>query len=100
MIPRFRRSPGEGNGNPLQYLAWKTPWTEELGGLQPMASQTVRHDLVAKQQRDRTGAVGPFLNCVPRSSRSEFTFSRLYYVDLLSRQAYRIAPPGQLVLLR
>ena len=26
--------PGEGNGNPLQYLAWKSPWTEEPGGLQ------------------------------------------------------------------
>ena len=23
------RSPGRGNGNPLQILAWKTPWTEE-----------------------------------------------------------------------
>ena len=20
---------GEGNGNPLQYLAWEIPWTEE-----------------------------------------------------------------------
>ena len=25
------RSPGEGNGNPLQYLAWRIPWTEEPG---------------------------------------------------------------------
>ena len=25
------RSPGEGNGNPLQYLARRIPWTEELG---------------------------------------------------------------------
>ena len=23
LIPRSRRSPGEGNGNPLQFLAWK-----------------------------------------------------------------------------
>ena len=46
-------------------------------------------DLATKQQqRDRTGAVGPFLSCVPRSSRSEFTFSHLNHVDLLSRQAY------------
>ena len=22
------RSPGEGNGNPLQFLAWEVPWTE------------------------------------------------------------------------
>jgi len=26
-IPGSGRSPGEGNGNPLQYLAWKSPWT-------------------------------------------------------------------------
>ena len=25
-------------------LAWKIPWTEEPGGLQPMESQRVRHD--------------------------------------------------------
>ena len=25
-------------------LAWKTPWTEEPGGLQSMGSQRVRHD--------------------------------------------------------
>ena len=45
-IPRSGRSPGEGNGNPLQYLAWKIPWMEEPGGLQSMGSQRVRHDWV------------------------------------------------------
>ena len=25
-------------------LAWRTPWTEETGGLQSMESQVVRHD--------------------------------------------------------
>ena len=25
-------------------LAWKIPWMEELGGLQSMGSQRVRHD--------------------------------------------------------
>ena len=29
-------SPGEENGNPLQYLAWRIPWTEEPGDLQSM----------------------------------------------------------------
>ena len=28
-------------------LAWKIPWTEELGGLQSMGSRRVRHDLMA-----------------------------------------------------
>ena len=26
-------------------LAWKIPWTEEVGGLQPMGSERVRHNL-------------------------------------------------------
>ena len=25
-------------------LAWRIPWTEELGGLQSMGSQRVKHD--------------------------------------------------------
>ena len=25
-------------------LAWRIPWTEELGGIQPMGSQGVRHN--------------------------------------------------------
>ena len=33
LIPGSQRSPREGNGNPLHNLAWKTPWTEEPGGL-------------------------------------------------------------------
>ena len=36
LIPGLGRSPGEGNGNLLQYFAWRIPWTEELGGLQFM----------------------------------------------------------------
>ena len=43
-IPGLRRSPGEGNGNPLQYLAWRIPWAEEPCWLQSMGSQRVRHD--------------------------------------------------------
>ena len=42
-IPGWGRSPGEGNGNPLQY-SWKIPWTEEPGGLQSTGSQRVGHD--------------------------------------------------------
>ena len=43
------RSPGEGNGNPLQYSCWEIPWTEEPGGLQSMGLQRVRYDLAIKQ---------------------------------------------------
>ena len=38
LIPGSGSSPGEGNGNPLQYLAWKIPWMEEPGRLQSMES--------------------------------------------------------------
>ena len=37
-------SPGEGNGNPLQYSSWRIPWTEEPGELQSIGSQRVGHD--------------------------------------------------------
>ena len=35
-IPGSGRSPGGGNDNPLQYLAWRIPWTEEPGRPQSM----------------------------------------------------------------
>ena len=42
-----------GQENPLEkeiathssILAWRIPWTEDLGGLQSMGSQKVRHNL-------------------------------------------------------
>ena len=51
-IPGLGRSPGEGNGNPLQYfLEWEIPWTEEPGGLQSMRSQK-ESDTTEQQQYD------------------------------------------------
>ena len=38
-IPGLVRSPGEGNGTPLQYSCLEIPWTEEPGGLQSMGPQ-------------------------------------------------------------
>ena len=35
---------GEGNGNPLQWVAWRFPGTEEPGGLLPLGSHGVGHD--------------------------------------------------------
>ena len=37
--PELGRSPERGNGNPHQYSCWKSPWTEESGGLQSIGSQ-------------------------------------------------------------
>ena len=44
LIPGLGRFPAEGNGNPLQYLVWRIPWTEEPGGLQSTGSQRIRHN--------------------------------------------------------
>ena len=45
LIPGLGRSPGEGNGNPLQYSCLENPHGQKsLGGLQSMGSQRVGHD--------------------------------------------------------
>ena len=46
LIPGSGRSPGEGNGNPLQYSCLENPWTEEPGGLQSVECY---------EESDRTG---------------------------------------------
>ena len=48
LTPGLERSPGEGNGNSLQYSG--IPWTEKPGRLQSRRVARVRHDLVTKQQ--------------------------------------------------
>ena len=50
LISGSGRSPGEGNGNLLQYPCWKIPWTDKPGRLQFMGSQKVRHDWVTKHK--------------------------------------------------
>ena len=44
ILGQEERTPGEANGNPLQYSCWRISWTEEPGGLQFMGSQGVQHD--------------------------------------------------------
>ena len=44
LIPGSGRYSGEGNGNPLQFLACKIPWTEKPGRLPSMGLQRVGHD--------------------------------------------------------
>ena len=39
-VPGLVRSPGGGNGKPLQYSCLENPMTEEPGRLQSMASDT------------------------------------------------------------
>ena len=46
VIPGSGRSPGEGNGNPLQYSCLENSMAEEPGGLQSMGWQRVKQDWV------------------------------------------------------
>ena len=50
LIPGSRRSPGGGNGNPLQYSCWEIPWTEEPGGLQSGGTPKNQTLLSTKEQ--------------------------------------------------
>ena len=45
LIPGLGRTPGEGNGNPLQYSCLQIPWTEEPGRLQSMGLQNSQTQL-------------------------------------------------------
>ena len=50
-IPGLGRSPGGGNGNPLQSSCLENPMDRGSGGLQSMGYKRVRHNLVTKQQQ-------------------------------------------------
>ena len=43
-LPGLERSMEKGMATHSNILAWRTPWTEELGGLQSMRLQRVGHD--------------------------------------------------------
>ena len=49
--PGFERSPGGEMETLSSILAWRIPWTDEPGGLQPVRLQRAGHDLVMKQQQ-------------------------------------------------
>ena len=56
-IPGSGRSPGGGNGNPLQYSCLENPkdrgaWQTTVHGV-----ARVRHDLVTKQQQEKTSVI-------------------------------------------
>ena len=60
-IPGSGRSPGEGNGYPLQYSCLGIPWTEEPGGLQSKGLQRVRHDWMTNTLTLNKGLLGHWL---------------------------------------
>ena len=54
LTPGWGRSPGEGNGNPLQY-SWsgESHGQRSLAGYGSWSCQRVGHDLVTKQQQGK-----------------------------------------------
>ena len=50
-IPGLGRSPGEGNGNTLQYSCLGNPMHRGAWWATVQGSQRVRHDIVSKQQQ-------------------------------------------------
>ena len=49
-IPRLGRSPGEGNGNPLQYSCLENPMDKEAWQATVHGVTRVRHDFLAMKQ--------------------------------------------------
>ena len=86
LIPGWGRSPGEGNGNLLQYLAWKIPWIEEPGRLQSMGSQRIGHGGVPQHKGCK---VAVLLDGLKRARWPEPT----------SKANHKSDSPGALVLL-
>ena len=50
-IPGLGRSPGEGNGNPLQYPCLRNPMETAAWWATVLGVAKVRHDLVTKRQQ-------------------------------------------------
>ena len=54
-MPGLGRSPGEGNGNPLQYCCLEIPWMKEPGRLQSVGLQRIRLNRVTEHEHDLVG---------------------------------------------
>ena len=54
----------EGMGTPSSILAWRTPWTEEPGGLWSIESQKVGHNLADRETYINLGRINMFMYLV------------------------------------
>ena len=90
-VPGLGQSPGEGYGNSLQYSCWEIPWTEELGRLQSMGCQRVRHDWVINTQtQTRTQYhVCCIILCLKHKSNDMKCFGRETGGAIVARQLQR-----------
>ena len=95
-IPGWERSLEKEMATHSSILAWRIPWLEELGRLQTMGAQRVRHDWVSKalslsflRKRATSGPGGG-----PEASTSEGKRGKLAGVEkilLTSQNALRLA---------
>ena len=53
LIPGVGRSPGEGNGDPLQYSCLKSHGQRSLVGYSPWGCEGVGYNLAIKQQNNK-----------------------------------------------
>ena len=87
-IPGSGRSPGEGNGNPLQHSWLENPMDGGPGGLQSMGSQRARHDWVTS-----LSLANPPLSTVSQnvlqSSRKRYTCCSFIIAKLQIRTSHR-----------
>ena len=78
-IPGSRRSPEGGHGNPTS-LAWRIPWTEELGGLQSIRLHRVRHNWNDSMHASSEGYCLTFIS--PNLAQNTFPCTILFSIYL------------------
>ena len=88
-IPGWGISPRVGNGILTSIPAWKIPGTEELGGLQFMGSQGVRHDWAIECTHTHTPwflgiwtPAGTYINGSPGSQAFGFGLKLQHWLSL------------------
>ena len=90
LIPGSGRSPGEGNGNPLQYSCPGNPMDfhdRSLAGYSPWGHKRVRHNWVTRQQNNN-----PCLPSHPISVPWKTQICSLLYSFVLLRTSYKWNP--------
>ena len=53
-IPGWGRSPGGGNGNPLQYSHLRNPMDRSLAGYRPQVAKRAGYDFATKHQQHKS----------------------------------------------
>ena len=90
LIPELGRSPGIGNGS---MPAWKIPWREESGGLQPMGLQRVGHNWATEcSGLTKPGGVtgNPWYRAIFTSTIQLFKLRSFYMINVQAQFIFKI----------